>query len=436
MSNEIKGLVNITTGEAILDADSRYRSRIYYGSFLPYDLSKTYPLDTFGFHSSNSRFGAIFYNWFDIYYHKCKLRFVGSNPYRVIDNLSFTSINDIITWVNINVAHTGSVFTENGIFYVYDNVSETIPIITNIYGFNAFFGALKGKKCYTSSKINKCNNLSIEWTNGYDIVAKMFNYYMGTTYTGTTLVAAGGNLACWLSTSKRSYYAMSKFVRTGLFNSAIINFKTSVGSRSVYNISTGLFENYNPLVHGYEFSIVDRRYATVDEYVLDAIIYETSFTNKRTFIKDILSANQSYVVLDYLTSIYDDIYQSIHIKPMGIDNIVINYNDHTKYDTESVCIYKESHAPYTLPKVINLASITDIDTITGRVRLNNYQFMPNFTSGAIHSASNGGDYKFPEIRFRLRDKVTNEVSHLSESYLKFEGKSTNGLSPGRMIVSR
>jgi len=298
----------------------------------------------------------------------------------ITDNLDFPTVNDMLTWITANVNENLGLCTETIIARPYEIIDETIPVMTKMYGLNRFYSSLRGRRNYSSSTSTAVNSADMETQ-----CAQLYNGVWGTSFTNVDIDLG----AIWLSAAKKNLYGHPMFRITEgyrvFFELGCLARKVRNGTDTAWKVNTD------------------------DTCVMICGVEEYDNGNGE---------------------------KAVVVKPMGIDQVVTNLPDFTKYHFEIVFMNDERQAFVAVSRFSSIADFynTDFDINGAKMRINSSEWLEaNSNSGTLRLSSNKwNQFNVDTVRFRLRDKTTNEVSNLS--YAGIVTDKTHNISLRQMRI--
>jgi len=338
------------------------------------------------------------------------------------DNLEFNTIDDMYNWMNDKHTENSSAGYSDQTFVArpYEIIDQTIPVITRMYGINRFFSALRGRRRYIASAYTASYSSNME-----EVCANIFNSVHSTSFTSATI-----NLdAIWLTCSKKNLYSNPKMLTR---NDYRIDLSSTSSSRMVYNSSASAWESHaNDLYLNDD--VLSFRYAVLDS-LSNVTLYENNFPNKIEIINR-MSEGDSVVMCVGIYQASDGHKYAVTIKPMGIDNILIDYPDFSKYDLEFLYFNMNKQNLVDVKvfsSISDFSSLTDYDINKTKIRINCADWLDLSIDESAYT-SNFNSRTWDTVRFRLRDKNTRKVGELSYSGIVTQN-STIGPAFRRMYV--
>ncbi len=339
----------------------------------------------------------------------------------ITDNLDFPTVNDMLTWITANVNENLGLCTETIIARPYEIIDETIPVMTKMYGLNRFYSSLRGRRNYSSSTSTAVNSADMETQ-----CAQLYNGVWGTSFTNVDIDLG----AIWLSAAKKNLYGHPMFRITEgyrvFFELGCLARKVRNGTDTAWKVNTDdTYYLNDPSTFGWASMNFNSTTVTTHQYSEALDVIESH------------SRGASCVMICGVEE-YDNGNgeKAVVVKPMGIDQVVTNLPDFTKYHFEIVFMNDERQAFVAVSRFSSIADFynTDFDINGAKMRINSSEWLEaNSNSGTLRLSSNKwNQFNVDTVRFRLRDKTTNEVSNLS--YAGIVTDKTHNISLRQMRI--
>ena len=349
--------------------------------------------------------------------------FVNLTAHSIIDNLKFENEDELESWVNENVEKNNSEFIEKGYFITYDIIDKDIVPITKVKGFNSLFGGLVGGKGNT----HKGHAEDCAWDKGYEMFASLFNNIYHTSFDFEDFSNDfRKRRTIWFPRNYKRYNKELVFTE---------NSKTQIS----YNNST---VRYFYDTNNESWGMVNDNESSQNVWEIEDVYYLVADTGANPYFEIYNILNSRIPVSHYMLGgqgrgviVYayqntsNNEQKALQIKPIGIDSIVINYIDFSKFSLEILQKSEGEMQNFSYVKAINNVSelvsgerLSDI--YTGRIVLTKEDWMIGYR-GYANSVSHGKT-KYPNIYFRLRDKQTKKTSVLSRFFIS---SRSSGLLP-------
>lgn len=313
----------------------------------------------------------------------------------------FTTEAAIMAFCAANAQSGGGQYTNNIQARFYDIVDYNIPRITKMYGLNQFYSVLKGSRRYWPAYDYRYlypQAGAHSWANCQAFVQDVISSTVPPASPHTYSALHNAEAAMWFSTSKSGLY--------GLPNpNAEIRLDGNARNRKVFSTGSSDFE---PAPGSGSFQL-----DLNNSYYYAMYIPNGSFNridrSASNFNNQFRNPTQSMIAVYSILYVSGAWHYAAFIKPVGVDNIIINYYDTSKYDLYGHYEHKWHHPDIKkLTPIVNDAAMASNSIWV----LKNTWFwwkMQSFPSSRMTSE------EFPITRFFLRDKVTNLISPYSTS---------------------
>lgn len=311
--------------------------------------------------------------------------------------LTFTSLNDIVDWINANVTSSGGQFNQSATFHCYDLVDDSIPPVDKIYGKNAVMSRMRGNGRYWSPVLKTPATSS--WNNQPGFLENLWT----TTWNGVPMGPSpftDAEMACfWFSQNRRRMYQIS--------GPGLIVEVSAPNGRNMLRVGDGArvpatATNWSPA----SSAISQLTYGYVN-----ASGASWSFSDAYSAMRDIpaeLLNGSSVILAQPLVDGSGN--RSIFLKPVGIDQIFTDYFDEAQYQLEAVASWMNDG----YRKVRPLSSPwTGSPTANSCGPFLSAEWMPPSVSNG-HANLTGHTTRPGRIDFQLRDLITNRVSVLAQ----------------------
>lgn len=213
---------------------------------------------------------------------------------KLIHQLKFNNFDEIATFINNNVDHQGSLFTEYCVLRAYDIVDNNIPKITKVHGYNRLFGSCKGGEYRTG--VPHCGNMS-DSSPYSNVLYQMFITQFPNLAPFTTIndfeYGGNGRHVIFLPASYKSIY-------TPPGRNSVIVLYSGLNKRGRYDCCEN-WENFNPI------STASNRYYDLlsPKLIKDSgEVFNLGYTSYSGY-KKILVQNLSFEPID-LSAAFDD----------------------------------------------------------------------------------------------------------------------------------
>ena len=340
-----------------------------------------------------------------------------ASPFTVIEEkIKFSSLTDIANWLNANLANNGMWFEETTVFEIYDKINFNMPVISNIYGINTLISSFSGGKY----KSHHGHAAACNWNDAYTMFADLFNEAFGLALSGVDFSTGSNRKAVWLP---QNYVNYIKPLWVSSDSSCQITFPQDT-DRRCYNTISSAFEDI-------DFNIDN-------VWLIDSILYlnaqmgdTPSYTVRQVGNRGVVeTADELRGVDNYRGVVCYSLYsknninkKAIIFKGLGVDTAVIDFVDFNIYDLEIVRIPDGNSQGREYIKVIrndtdlsgNSAALSP-DSVSMRLFLNKEDWWHSGNSGQYNKKAKW-TLKSPKTYFRLRNKITKEISKISDKYI-------------------
>lgn len=241
----------------------------------------------------------IYFNWFLFEIYQEGIGIVGTD-------LQFGDLSELETWINDNC--TESITTIIKCYYYEDQKrGSTNALTAHNFGYRLISS---GKYANTMSKVY----YDSKWGGRNLFIKDIYNSFLGIDSTGNELEFAK---AIWFATNKKKLY---NHHRDDLTPPTYIEIQNTISNnRSVFDISGNLY-NVLSLSAGTKMEIIDSKFYGFNKTVFPAT-FEIIPNNTKpiNFIKNYTSIIKIYLLKDPVSEYY-----AFYIKPVGVDNFIIN----------------------------------------------------------------------------------------------------------------
>lgn len=353
-----------------------------------------------------------------------KFMFVNVSTGEVTDDLTFANSAEMAAWSDANILNDGiSAFTEFGYYLNYDVINSEIPTVTKLKGENSLFNV------FADGKYSSHEGMAIgqKWgATGANLLNQLWGNLFGENIPFTTQNELS---AVWLSRDHRRYE--KPFVLT-------------IGSTTRISYPQPTKRYY---YDGATFANVD--YSTDPDWQIEQICYLTENWAggitviglggtpgiKKQFLGELVNNQNRTMVAYSVRSVANPTYHAILLKPLSIDTVILNTVDFNKYQLEIIASPSGEAENYVFKDIITswadvISTGYPMDFNSARMKIG----ARNWRIGARHGYQRSvsfGSTKYPKIYFRLRDKVTKEISALSNKYIGYLG---GGYGIARFII--
>jgi len=332
----------------------------------------------------------------------------------------FPTIASMVNWISSNISEDGGNAESTVIARPYETIDESIPTVTKVYGLNRFYSALRGKRRYTSVTSTAFNSYSMQ-----SQCASLYNRVWNTSFDNSSINLS----AIWLSAATKNLYGNPRFRIANAYRvnlSEIVSRITWDTNNTIWKSNAqDTFINNNP--GNFSWATMRINSSNIDTY---------SYGESSDVFKELKSGCSGVMMIgvsDQSTSVE----RAIVVKPIGIDQIVVNMPDFNLYDFEMLFFNNSRQGYVAMQSFSSTADFnhTSFDINGGKMRINAPEWLTatdNYHSNNINSTGYWNQFNCDTVRFRLRNKTTYEVSNLS-----LAGISTlndNKISLRRMIV--
>lgn len=416
----------ISTIQNRVNSQFNQSDRVYYEE-LPFGNDISFPSSQNSLDFFVRKFMPSLENNFSTY-QDSKWLFQDVNDSSIIEeNLSFSSSQDIADWYNNNLQNNGSVFTQQTIARMYDEVDNNILPISKMYGMNRFFSGLKGRGNYKSgpSTAREINN---SWSSINSYLKQMFDTIEPTLAFVVQESDFNNQQALdtiWLSSNHLKYYILPTLNSTISHTSSTYRRMNNQNWEGLGSFSVTLGQNYR--LRKPHYSFITQNTGSSALQIIDFSFRDAQRRAKENLLGDTASGVIFYQVYDP-TQAEGDKKFAIYIKPLGIDVVYLNWFDTNLYDLETVMINTE-HQRVNYKKANNDIFLNDSGSSMIGV---NKSAWTESSSSRIRVLSSQWKNQGDVVFFRLRDKQNNKVSKLSNSFIYWE--DSVGISPGKWMV--
>jgi len=351
-----------------------------------------------------NRHAADMYNHPGEYFGKCKFdvfEITGGTPASIVNSWlgqSFANIAALYAFILANfIPGSGPGRVANwALIKWYDEIDDTYPQISKIWGINKFYSMLRGREHYRDSiycltpECIRWNRLAL-WFE--DLCNQNVGFGPGHTYN------PNDEKAIWVSRNEKKMY--------GLPRAGFTSFITSAGDRRIWDWGSSSFDPLPvpvayvntpswglPLMYCHlDVNTVSWRWDPVTNYLF---MYNTSRTTSST------------VVLYAMESSADPNHRSLFLKPLGIDRLGFNWFDRSIYDLYGLYTRKN-----TSPIIRQLAGIAQETASRDFVWVNRPGWDVVALGPQARLSKNMVGLQPWTTQFFLRDKTTKKISRVS-----------------------
>jgi len=336
------------------------------------------------------------------------------------DDLQFNTLDDIVNWKNANsVGNTQTIIAK-----IYDEIDETIPVVTRMYSQNRFLAAGKGKGNYTSFKA-ATGHYSKDMESHFSAI---LNNVIGTFFDGSEM-----NMTeiVWFGRNTKNKYIKPPVKTSGEAYRVDLS-QGSADKRSVWDWGGSDISGAKNTLFTLKSS---------DNYTYVALDLNNNLDIIGDFWYEAQKAvldGKSVMVAWKMTSNDDPNHVAMQMKPIGIDCIVIDQPDWTKYDLEFVYFNNDKQNYVDTKSFSNSSDFNHsfFDENGGQIRISSMEWISGgtYNSNMMRTgAGNKNNLGFDTVYLRLRNKTTGAVGRLSPGYIKFE-KSNDKMCGYRFMI--
>jgi len=400
-------------------------SRIYYDTLI--FGTRYYPL-TEGAVTTKNRSAAprVVDDWSQ--FEDCRWLITNYTTHETFEEF-FPTITDMVDWINANIPHGGSpdTFDEFDV-KPFDVTDGDVPVIERMYGYNNAYAGMKGGH-YKASFPNHMGNggnyqnvFNAIWGHFFPTLAPFFGPADFNT-------EARGRNACWCPRNYTKMYAMPKRGELVIIGST----PSGASFRQSANENWEGFTNVNA-ADGY-LNILDRAAVLVSPGGTTwNIVNNFGNTGLKSINRWMLDPTENNSGLIAYSLRGDgggpgDRQLAVYIKPLGIDTIRLPYFDNTKYDMEVTYSLKQEVQPSYFRKIA-WPEFLNVHPSSG-LQLRKSNWFPGALSRYANMVHQNHHNRM-KIYFRLRDKVTKRVGHLSPAHIELRLNETN--APTKFMV--
>ena len=419
-------------------------SRIFYDSFTHVE-NAVYPMTLTAFTQIgiNPRQAAYMINGWDTYFgSRVRVQCENTTTGTTHEFLKFPLMSDLVAWMNNNVGNDGSVFTEQVIFRVYDEVDARLKAIDKMYGLNRLYTGLVGGGRHKTAVT--CIGCKSTWDAGNWMLWNMFqNQYpwYSSLQTWSEFRDQNGPKAIWCGTNQLRRYNLPPAGYDG--------HQTDIKVLSQYPNRHSGCENWENFQLA-RIDVTHRLYApkyllftatgasSIGQIPAECNIIDVTWANRFHFRTDYFkNANASGIVFYKAEDTSGGPAEhncAIYIKPLGIDMININWFDTSVYELEIV--FENDWYQRRTFNAVDIADMPadqrDIVSDSFRVMGNAWKKMPFAARATSWDNTKVRPY---EVRFRFRHKKTGKVGPLSRSKIvDVSNIEKNSLVPIKFLV--
>jgi len=397
------------TRQTLIDLSAGTEERIYLDEFYFALINDTIAVSGNDLMGNNLKHAPeLLSNWDFFWGANVKVQLEDITNHITTDDLSFPTLTDMHTYITANIGNSGDTANVTVIARPYEIVDNSIPVQTKIYGLNRLFSSMKGRRMYTTSMSDTCRN-----TNDGAAPTAIFNRLMGTSLPESANILN----TVWLGRGKKNHYGPRMF--KGTQQDYTINFTQGGGGagRTCYDIGDASFKNVGAGIEDYK-SHKDN----------DVIFCLSNNNNNISIIGAFKWYNMinemrkgtSTVMASIVTGDINNTRKAIVVKPVGIDQVLVQMPDFSIYNFEMVFFNDHTQNHIYLSSFTGKGDFTytDFDDNGSKMRIDSAEWLnTSVNNKATHLAEqqrvNGMVWN--TVRFRLRNKATGKISKLSYS---------------------
>lgn len=328
-----------------------------------------------------------------------------SSPTLDFDGLVFSSIGDVLTFVNANFPLPSNQYI---FFEVYDFLDGEAPTIGKVYGQNRCYRKLMKEESFTRYwGPSNAAIQSIRWNDGPQLLDELWGFCFGTTLSAEIGVVpsawTNNELGLfWLHRNGRKIYDLP--------NPSVLRMRgepqgrRSISGASVISLGSGEYFAY-PFAQN-EFGYHSDTVGGGAPAASGPFGRAESYAQLR---ERPLTLQQSTVVG---IPVWNPISQerALYIKPVGADIFWLQPWDTTRFRLEVVGVGRRNF--FTRVQTLTPGQINWAQKCAGPFQLFDFGDVWQGNAQDVRNASNHSS-RPGSVRFQLRDLVTNRVSHLS-----------------------
>lgn len=331
-----------------------------------------------------------------------RMEFINSTPPTVFDNLTFTTTQEIVDWVNANVPQSGGFFTQSVQVAAYDVVDPQVDPLFKVMGKNRTFSRFRAADRYWSPNGETVRNGLADFLSG------LWLELWGSP------VPTGNPPGSWVD-EFRLFWTPQNHRRLYLLPSRQfsidLNQNGTAGNRQMIQVSDDTLQSASV-----ESWTVDPSrepvYGSLDSSA-SGLSYYSMQDGFKLLPQDIIGGNSVIIGYPMVDSSGN---RSVYVKPVGIDMFHTNWFDDSLYQLEAVGSF-ERDGQYRIRPLS--------PENPGQVSLNSGGLYPISQFVVPLSFPNtgtqkGSGYQPGEVRFQLRDLTTNRVSPLANPKIAWD----------------
>lgn len=359
-------------------------------------------------------------------------------------DLQFNTQEELISWLNNNIPHGDTSFSQEINIHFYDEIDNSIPAISKMYGFNRFYSMLVGKGNYRNNINNVCTDChsasakTIMWEVSKELIVdgSGIPFMVSANIRDYGMWEAEGGLAqIWIGGKERNKYALPKGDKS--YNAKIVithsnNRKVcNPNWEGIYAAPSGEYRLGLPRLAIMNF-LGNGPGVLIQNLHYNILTPAISSADNRRGSELLLDSNTTAVVVYPVIKIetdghfeYNDTDYAMYVKPAGIDQVHINWFDTSKYELEAY--FENKNRSKAVVVAVSESQFLNVNQRRDTIVLNKGAF--------LHSSFQELRPKCHDVpwqvRFRLRDKTTKRVGVLSNSKII---TTMGGMLPIKFIV--
>ena len=318
----------------------------------------------------------------------------------------FASVADIYVFIRANFVESGmnpNTPLHNAYLRVYDVVGSSVPKIDKVYGMNMFYSMLRGRKNYRKNPC--CLEAEPMWNDFRAWFADLCTQGLG--FGPGHIYGPNDEKAFWLSRTDVKRYGLPK---EG-FNSWI----TTSGGRYIWDWGSSSFSPI-PAINTYTNTAAPNGYHMMYCGLYTGMISTWEWLGQDQ-VAGLLSSfggfNMSWLALYHLQSDFESNYRAIFVKPLGIDQVGLNWFDENTYDLYALYTRKDT-TPIMRQITIGLTARRSV--ARDLIWLDITKWRPvNWGYGKPRLTSRMTGLQPYTTQFFLREKTTGNISPVSKA---------------------
>lgn len=331
-----------------------------------------------------------------------RMEFINSTPPTVFDNLSFTTAQEIVDWVNANVPQSGGFFTQSVQVAAYDVVDPQVDPLFKVMGKNRTFSRFRAADRYWSPDGETVRNGLADFLSG--LWVELWG----------DPVPTGNPPGSWVD-EFRLFWTPQNHRRLYLLPSRQfsidLNQNGTAGNRQMVQVSDDTLQPASV-----ESWTVDPArspvYGSMDSSASGISFYSMQ-DGFKALPQDIIGGNS--VIIGY-PMVDSNGNRSVYVKPVGIDMFHTNWFDDSLYRLEAVGSFERDgqvRIRQLSPENPGQASLNS----GGLYPISQFVVPLAFPNSGTQK---GSGYQPGEIRFQLRELATNRVSPLANPKIAWD----------------